>query len=196
MGDQRRPVACIALALTLVAVLAGCGEDGGAAKDERDSDAEIVNVSISQELTLIQAHTRALPFLRRAEARAVARLFRAQEQEHVNGLMRTLRGLGRDFEAEATEVDFSAVRDERDALLLLYEMTGDQLTSELEDVPHLATPAPQSMAAAIAANQAQHLVLLRQLLGAAAPASVPEAFDTGEVPPPGEGVEVMSPEKG
>jgi Ferritin-like domain len=188
MGEPRWPLACIALVVVLAGgSIAGCGGGGdGAAADERDSDAEIVNVSIGQELTLIQAYTRSMPFLERGEAREIARLFRAHEHEHVNGLTRALRGLGRDFEAESTEVDFSEVRDERDALLLLYGMTNAQLTSYLEDVPHLSTPAPQSFAASIAASQAQHLVALRGLLGAEGAAAVPEAFDTGEVPPPGE----------
>src|ERR1044072_5725227 len=186
MGE-RRLAACAVLVLSVLALL-GCGGGGddGAAADERDSDAEIVNVSIGQELTLIQAYTRSMPFLAKAEARQAARVFRAKEHEHVNALTKALRGLGRDFEAESTEVDFSEVRSERDALLLLYAMTSAQLPSQLEDVPHLSTAAPQSFAAAIAANQAQHLVVLRRLLGAGLQGSVPDAFDTGEVPPPGE----------
>jgi hypothetical protein len=54
-------------------------------------------------------------------------------------------------------------------------------------VPHLSTSAPQALSASIAASEAQHLVALRQLLGAGLTASVPEAFDTGEVPPPASG---------
>jgi len=188
MGDPRRLHVITALAiLALTAgLVAGCGGgDDGAAADERDSDAEIVNVSIGQELTLIRAYTLAVPLLG-GEARAAARLFRAHEREHVNGLTKTIRGLGRDVEAEAEEVDLSAAESERDVLLRLYEMTSRQLTSYLEDVPHLETPAPQAFAASIAANQAQHLVVLRELLGARPVAAVPDAFDTGEVPPPGE----------
>ncbi len=187
MGNPWRLPAFTALAILAltVALLGGCGGgDDGAAADERDSDAEIVNVSIGQELTLIRAYTLAVPRLS-GEARAVARLFRAHEREHVNGLTKTIRGLGRDVEAEAEEVDFSAEESERDVLLRLYEMTSRQLTSYLEDVPHLETPAPQAFAASIAASQAQHLVVLRELLGVRPVAAVPDAFDTGEVPPPG-----------
>ena len=78
----------------------------------------------------------------------------------------------------------SDVKSEHDYLLFAYDLIGLQLTHFLDDVTHLQTRAPQSFAAAIAADQAQHLVVLRQLLGADLSESVPEAFDTGEVPPP------------
>ena len=76
------------------------------------------------------------------------------------------------------------MKSERDYLLFAYELTGLQLTHFLDDVTHLQTRAPQSFAASIAASQAQHLVVLRRLLGAGLLEAVPEAFDTGEVPPP------------
>ena len=45
--------------------------------------------------------------------------------------------------------------------------------------------APRTLAASLAASHAQHLVVLRQALGAEPAESVPEAFEDGEVPPPG-----------
>jgi hypothetical protein len=95
-----------------------------------------------------------------------------------------MRGLGGEVEAEAEELDLSEVKGEDDALLLAYKLTSSQLTHFLDDVTHLQTRAPQSFAAAIAASEAQHLVILRRLLGADLAESAPEAFDTGEVPPP------------
>jgi rubrerythrin len=199
MGNPRRRHAHRALAallvvaaLTAVALLAGCGDDGsdsgggggGDVAAEKAADAEILNVAISQELTLVEAFDLGLPLLRRAEARELFRQFVAQEREHIDGFTKAMRGLGGEVDAEPEEIDLSEVKSERDYLLFAYDLIGLQLTHFLDDVTHLQTRAPQSFAASIAASQAQHLVVLRQLLGAGLAESVPEAFDTGEVPPP------------
>jgi hypothetical protein len=199
MGNPRRRHAHRALAallvvaaLTAVALLAGCGDDGsdsgggggGDVAAEKAADAEILNVAISQELTLVEAFDLGLPLLRRAEARELFRQFVAQEREHIDGFTKAMRGLGGEVDAEPEEIDLSEVKGERDYLLFAYDLIGLQLTHFLDDVTHLQTKAPQSFAASIAASQAQHLVVLRQLLGAGLAESVPEAFDTGEVPPP------------
>jgi rubrerythrin len=199
MGNPRRRHAhrtlaalLVVPALTAVALLAGCGDDGsdggggggGDVAAEKAADAEILNVAISQELTLVEAFDLGLPLLRRAEARELFRQFVAQEREHIDGFTKAMRGLGGEVDAEPEEIDLSEVKSERDYLLFAYDLIGLQLTHFLDDVTHLQTRAPQSFAASIAASQAQHLVVLRQLLGAGLAESVPEAFDTGEVPPP------------
>jgi hypothetical protein len=193
MGDSRRRLARCALA-TLIAAgfLAGCGsggagDGGGGGGDvaaEKAADAEILNVAISQELTLVEAFDFGMPLLRRPQARELFRQFVAQEREHIDGFTKAMRGLGGEVDAEPEEIDLSDVKSERDYLLFAYGLIGLQLTHFLDDVTHLHNRAPQSFAAAIAASQAQHLVVLRQLLGADLPEAVPEAFDTGEVPPP------------
>jgi rubrerythrin len=198
MGDTRRRFArcavatLLAAALTAAAPLAGCGDDGresgggegGDVAAEKAADAEILNVAISQELTLVEAFDLGLPLLRRPQARGLFRQFVAQEREHIDGFTKAMRGLGGEVDAEPEEIDLSEVKNERDYLLFAYDLIGLQLTHFLDDVTHLQNRAPQSFAASIAASQAQHLVVLRQLLGADLPEAVPEAFDTGEVPPP------------
>lgn len=192
MGDSRARLSRSVVAILIVAsLLAGCGGDddggGGGADDvasEKAADAEIINVALSQELTLVEAFDSGLPLLRRPQSRALFRQFIAQEREHIDGWTKAMRGLGGEVDAEPEEVDLSEVKSERDYLLFTYDLIGLQLTHFLDDVTHLQTRAPQSFAASIAASQAQHLVVIRQLLGADLSESVPEAFDTGEVPPP------------
>jgi hypothetical protein len=175
----------LALAILVAALLCGCGEEGNpAVKGEKAKDAEILNVAISQELSLVDAYRHGLPLLRDPQNRAIARRYLAQEQEHIDGWTKAMRGVGGQVDAEAEELDYSGVKSERDFLLFIYALTSSQLTHFLEDVTQLSTPAPRSFAASIAANQAQHLVVLRQTLGADLLEAVPDSFDTGEVPPP------------
>lgn len=195
MGDLRRyflaSIALISTTLLVGPALAGCGGGGdgggggGSAASEKESDAEVLNVAIGQEMTLVDGLEAGLPVLRRPQARALLRQFIAQEREHADGFTKAMRGLGGEVEAEAEELDTSELKSEEDALLLAYQLTSLQLTHFLDDVTHLQMRAPQSFAASIAASEAQHLVALRTLLGADLGESVPEAFDTGEVPPPG-----------
>jgi rubrerythrin len=178
------------LSLVATALLAGCGGGGdtgggsGSVANEKAADSEVLNVAIGQELTLIEGLEAGLPLLRGPESRALMRQLIAQEREHIDGWTKAMRGLGGEVEAEAEELDFSELESEQDALLLAYQLTSSQLTHFLDDVTHLQTRAPQSFAAAIAASEAQHLVVLRRLLGTGLAESVPEAFDTGEVPAP------------
>jgi rubrerythrin len=175
----------VAMALLAALALAGCGaKSNPSTKDEQARDAEIVNVAIGQELALIDAYRRAGSFVKDAENRALLRKFVAQEQEHIDGWTKAMRGLGGQVEAEAEELDYSGLKSERDYLLFAYELTSSELTHFLEDVTKLSTGAPQSFAAATAANEAQHLVVLRQTLGTGLLEAVPDSFDTGEVPPP------------
>jgi Ferritin-like domain len=189
IGGRGALLALVALGAA-AAMLAGCGDDGGGGQGggdvaaEKAADAEILNVAISQELTLVEAFDLGLPLLRRPQARVLFRQFIAQEREHIDGWTKAMRGLGGEVAAEPEEIDLSDVKSERDYLLFAYDLIGLQLTHFLDDVTHLQTRAPQSFAAATAASQAQHLVVLRQLLGADLSEAVPEAFDTGEVPPP------------
>jgi rubrerythrin len=193
MGVTRRYISRYGVAALVAALmLAGCGGDsgdsggggGGDVAAEKEADAAILNVAISQELTLVEAFDLGLPLLRRPQGRALFRQFISQEREHIDGFTKAMRGLGGEVDAEPEEIDLSDVKSERDYLLFAYDLIGLQLTHFLDDVTHLHNRAPQSFAAAIAASQAQHLVVLRQLLGADLAESVPEAFDTGEVPPP------------
>lgn len=188
----RRGFGCAAalLALSLVGFVAasGCGDSGhGAETDpEKGSDAAILNDALAHELTLLDAYTGTRRLLRGSRV-AVWRVLRAHEQEYVDALTKAIRGLGGDTEAEAEELDLRRVRDQRGALTLAYELESAGLAFYIDAAPRLYTSAPRTLEASLAAGHGQHLVVLRQGLGAGAAASVPEGFDDGEVPAPGAG---------
>jgi rubrerythrin len=181
----RAPSAVVVMSVLAAVLWAGCGGQGNpTAQQEKAKDAEILNVAISQEMSLIGAYRRAGSLVDDPENRSLMRQFVAQEQEHIDGWTKAMRGVGGRLDAEAEELDYSDVKSEHDYLLFAYTLTGSQVTHFLEDVTQLSTRAPQSFAASTAANEAQHLVVLRQMLGASLSEAVPDSYDTGEVPPP------------
>jgi Ferritin-like domain len=178
-----RAAALFALLLTLLlVVVGGCGGSGhGAETDpEKGSDAAILNDALARELTILGAYTHKQTLLRSSQ-RAVGRQLRAQEQEYVDALTKAIRGLGGDTEAEAEKLDFAQVKNQATFLALAHELESVALAFYIEAAPRLYTSAPRTLGASLAAGHAQHLVVLRQGLGAGAAASVPEAFDGGEV---------------
>jgi hypothetical protein len=179
-----RAAAVFALSLALLA--SGCGNSGhGAETDpEKGADAALLNQALSRERTMLDAYTKGRALLR-GEQRAVGRQLRAQEQEYADALTKAIRGLGGDTEAEPEEVDLTGVKDQDDFLALLYALESAALAFYVDTAARFYTPLPRTLDASLAAGHAQHLVVLRQGLGASGAAAVPEAFDGGEVPPPG-----------
>lgn len=180
--------AAAVLALLMLVVAGGCGGSGrGAETDpEKGSDAAILNQALARELTLVEAYTQAQAIMRGAR-RALWRQLRAQQLEYVNAVTKAIRGLGGDTEAEAEELDPARAEGPVASLALAYELESAALAFYLEQAPRLYTPAPRTLDASLAAGHAQHLVVLRQALGEGPAASIPEAFEGGEVPAPAAG---------
>jgi bacterioferritin (cytochrome b1) len=186
ISSQRRGFGRVAVFVVALAIVAaGCGRSGQAAStdSEKAADVEVLNTVLSQELTTVDAYQRALALLR-GRGLAVAGQLRGQDQAHVDAITRAIRGVGGETDAEAAEFEPPGPKSEEEALLLAYEEENASLGEALDAVPYLNTSAPRTLSAALVASHAQHLVVLRQLLGASLAASVPEAFDSGEVPPP------------
>jgi hypothetical protein len=178
--------AALLCAGSLAALLVlGCGKSGhGADTDpEKGADAALLNSALARELTAAGAYSRGLGLLH-GPLRAVGREFHAQEQEYVDAITKAIRGVGGEAEAEAEALDFSGAKDRAGVLGLLYEQESAALASYLDAAPRFNTAAPRALATSLAAGHAQHLVVLRQALGASLAGSVPRAFDGGEVPPP------------
>jgi hypothetical protein len=176
-----------AVALLLLALLvAGCGKPGHGAETEpeKGSDADILNAALGQELTALEAYTEGMPMIGPGFAPAARRL-RAQEQEYVSAIAKAIRGLGGEATGTASEIDLDELHNQRDVLTLAYELESAALAADLEAAPRLFSDAPRTLAASLAAGHAQHLVVLRQGLGAPLGEAFPKAFDGGEVPAPG-----------
>jgi hypothetical protein len=177
----------IAVAVAAIAafalVLAGCGGGGDTTDSEKASDAEILNTALGQELTQVDAYTQGLALLH-GQQRVLGQRLRSQEQEHVDALVKAIKGLEEETDAEAEELDFSEIKTGDDFLTLAYELGSSALGSYIDASPNLYTSAPRVLASSLAASEAQHLVILRQALGASLAESIPKGFDVGEEPPP------------
>lgn len=187
---MRRALLVFAASLALAVALGACGGGGGGdtggattVVTDTEADAQILNEILSRQTAAVGAYDRSLPALRGA-ALAGARKFRAQEQEHIDGTLKELRGLGEEAEPEPEEIEASGLKSEADYLLFLYELESATIEAELSAISRLTAPSARSLLASTAANQAQHLVLLRRALGATPLESVPEAFENGTLPAP------------
>jgi hypothetical protein len=174
----------------LVAILAiaasGCGRPGQGAETDSDkaADVAVLNAILAQELTTVVAYEQGLPLMR-GPILAVAGGFRGQDQTHVDALTKAIRGLGGKTEAEAAELEPPAPQNQSGALALAYEEENAALSEAQSGVVHLQFTAPRALASALAASHAQHLAVLRQGLGAGLRGAAPQAFESGEEPPPG-----------
>lgn len=192
LSRQRRGFGRAAVFLVVVAaVLAcGCGKPGhGAETDsEKAADVEGLNAILAQELTTVAAYERVLPHLR-GPMLAVAGSFREQDQVHIDALTKGIRGMGGETDAEADELEPPGPRNRAEALTLAYEEENAALSEAQSGVAHLQLTAPRALASALAASHAQHLAILRQGFGSGLAGAVPQAFESGDEPPPGTAAE-------
>jgi hypothetical protein len=180
----RRALLLGAAAVLLGAVLTACGGGGDSpGSGEKERDARVLNEILGRQLAAVAAYDQLLPRLRGPDLSA-AQQFRAQEQEHVDATTKTLRGIGAEADPPAETIEASNLKTRADSLEFLYEMESATLDAELSAVGKLTVDWPRPLIASMATNQAQHLVLLRQALGAKRPDLVPSAFETGELPAP------------
>ncbi|HEY6145268.1 MAG TPA: ferritin-like domain-containing protein [Solirubrobacterales bacterium] len=181
----RRALFLGAVAVGLLTGLAACGGGGGDGTTDREADVGVLNEILARQLAAVDAYGAALPLLH-GEQRTLARGFRAQEQEHVDATTKTLRGLDGEADPPPETIDAEGLENPEDALDFLYELESATIDAELNAVARLTISWPRPLITAMAANQAQRLVLIRRALGAAPAESVPEAFETGETAAPQE----------
>jgi len=180
----RRALVLGAIAAGLAVGLSACG-GGDDSSIDPEADARVLNEVLARQLAAVDAFGEALPLLRGAEL-ATARRFRAQEQEHVDATTKALRGLDAEADPPAETVEAGDLERSEDAWRFLYEMESATVDAELSAVARLTIAWPRPLLAAMAANQAQRLVLIRRALGADPAETVPEAFETGDTAAPKE----------
>ncbi len=181
---RRAPLLLVTVAaVTLALAACGSGGDTTTAVPDKAADAEVLNGVLAREMAAVRAYERTLPLLRAASLDR-AREYRAHEQEHVDAVVKALRGLGEKAEPEEEEIESEELKSEADALGFLYEMESASVAYDLRAVSHLTAPWPRSLLGSVAADQAQHLVVLRRALGADPGESIPNAFEDGTLPPP------------
>lgn len=188
LSIRRRGLGRAAVFLVVVAALlaGGCGPKGHGAETDSDkaADVEVLNTLLAQELTAVEAYEGSLDLLH-GRALAIGQQLLGQDQAHLDALTKAIRGVGGETEAEASELEEPGPKTQVEALTLAYEEENAALSEAIDSSPHLNTAAPRALAAALAASHAQHIVMLRQLLGTGLASSVPKPFENGEEPPPG-----------
>lgn len=184
----KRRIAAVALAASFVFV-AGCGgaSMNSRAKGEREADAALLNSALARELATIDAygHAVATPGGRWI---SLMRVFRAQDQEHADVLMKAIRGFGATVDGakargERQALNYAVLKSRADYLGLLYRRESKGYAGTLNAVAKLTTAGTRSLLGSIGANQAEHLVLLRQVRGLRGLSAVPSAFATGSISP-------------
>jgi hypothetical protein len=183
-GRAARRVLLLGTVVALLALALGaCGSGGSSSTTDKERDVRVLNEILARQQAAIAAYDRALPHLRGPDL-AAAQQFRAQEQEHVDATTKTLRGIGGESDPPGETIEANELNSRVDSLEFLYEMESATLDAELSAVGKLTIDWPRPLIASMAANQAQHLVLLRRALGAEASEEIPSAFETGEIAAP------------
>jgi Ferritin-like domain len=179
----RRALPLTAAVVLLAVTLVACGGSGSSGGSEKERDVRVLNEILGRQLAAVAAYDQVLPHLRGSDL-AAAQQFRAQEQEHVDAVTKTLRGIGGEADPPAEAIEADNLTTRADSLEFLYEMESATLDAELGAVGKLSIDWPRPLLASMAANQAQRLVLLRQALGAKPSDLIPSAYETGELPLP------------
>jgi Ferritin-like domain len=181
------------LALLLIGgILAGCGGGGSstatgtdAASTQPSADATILNAVLARQEDAADAYSKVIPELSPALGRR-ALYFRRQEQEHIDATIKAMRGLKIPAEPNLESIEPGELESDREVLVFLYEVESATIDEELSAISNLEASWPRSLLASTVADQAQHLTLLRQALGAGPLASVPVPFENGTAEAPAE----------
>ena len=169
-------------------LVAGCGGDeggdpdaGGISSGERD--VRLLNFAVDLENTAVAAYTAGAGLLRGPARAAGARLL-AHEREHAAGLGGAIKDLGgtpnQPRSREEYRSRFPNLKREEDVLRFAVDLENMAIEAYLDWIPRLSSPDLRQTAAAIVANEAEHISLLLGVLNPGDPAAqTPYAFVTG-----------------
>jgi rubrerythrin len=145
-------------------------------------DKAVLEAAVALEQQAVFAYTAAADSGKLGKSEPVARLFAAQEQEHADGLTRALRDLGGSPPPKPAAPDEvpglkeAAAGNAVDITNFAVELETMAVAAYYDAHGKLKAPKLLATGASIMANEAQHLVVLRQALGKN---PSPDAFVTG-----------------
>jgi rubrerythrin len=160
--------------------LAACGDDtklGPVGPDESDAaDVEILNGALDLELMAVAAYRAGIALLA-GEVREVAKRFLDQEREHAAGLASAIKHAGGTPNRAKASYDFPRLRTQADVLRFAVDIENTAIAAYIDALPKLGKGDLRATAAAILANEAEHIAVL---LGALGMQQVPAAFVVGK----------------
>jgi hypothetical protein len=186
-GAVRRGLLAALAAIALAAALGACGAGGkggdetASAPQDKEADAALLNEILGRQLGVVAAYPQGMEGMEEATL-VLLRRFRAQESEHADGIVKSLRGLGEEAEADPEKISAGQLKTRDQRLRFIYTMESATIQAELAALGKMASPTPRRLLAATVANQAQHLTILRGLLGADPVKTIPVPFETGNTP--------------
>lgn len=168
-------------ALAAAGLLAGCSGSKPLRVKVRNgvtvqsTDISILAGLLDLERHTIAAYTAGIPLLPHPSDRA-AQQFLTQELAHAQALSDLIRKAGGKPNKPRPSYDLGHPRTDAQVLGLLSNLESAQLSAYVNAIPLLTPGRLRSAVAAIFANDAQHLAVLRQQLGRN---PIPSAFVTG-----------------
>jgi bacterioferritin (cytochrome b1) len=140
-----------------------------------NGDVELLNHLLDLEHLGIAAYTAGIPLLS-PSGRMIGQRFLTQEISHAGELAGLVGQAGGLPNKSKPSYDLGHPRTGDDVLSLLHEVERSQISAYLQAIPVLSMPSTRAAAAAILANDAQHIAVLRSQLGRQA---VPAALVNG-----------------
>jgi hypothetical protein len=175
---SRRRLLKMSITAGAAVALTGCGSSGRRvriADGAADRDATILNELLGLERRAIAAYTASIPLLAGYERRA-ATVFLRQELDHAGELLGQIKRVGGVANPRAGTYPLGRPGSRRHLLALLHELERAELAGYVNALPRLSPGVLRQTAAAILADDAQHVAVLRGALGLA---PTPAAFVTG-----------------
>jgi hypothetical protein len=139
-------------------------------------DVEILNGLLHLEYHAIAAYSAGIPLLHPEDGGRAAKQFLGQEMAHAVALQELVKKAKAKPVKPRASYDLGSPRTGEEVLLLLHKLENAQLAGYLAVIPLLAPGKVRSAVAAIFANDAQHIAVLRSRLGRD---PVPEPVVTG-----------------
>jgi Ferritin-like domain len=175
-GPSRRGLLGGAAAAAGAAVLAGCGSSSSAAKTSGQTgtsgsklasphDVELLSAALELERRTVNAYVACVPLLSKNNAKAAA-LWLSEELEHTGELISLIHQSGGKAQPRADSYEIGSMpRNQAQTFALLAGFEQQQVSYYLRIIPQLQHPTTRAGVATILGCDAQHIALLRLVLG-------------------------------